>query len=320
MKTVFAAALCASLVAASAALAQPVTADIAPKVVSDDRIANTPVAYPGGVQAHKDLVYSTVNGFRPVTLDLYTPRAGGGAKPLVIYIHGGGWTGGTSRNAAAYNDFPAVMANLASRGYVVASLNYRLAGEAPFPAATDDVDAAIRWLKAHAAQYGIDKTRVAVWGGSAGGHLAALAATDCSPAQAGAESDCVQAAAIWYGIFDFGTLPMPSGPTPQGPGVFLGCAGAACKEVGAKASPVTYIDAKDPPFLLIHGTADKTVPVAQSRGMLERLKAAGVKADYIELPDIDHSWIGRTPEETRAAHLKALQATFNFFAATVGKK
>ena len=291
---------------AGAVEAAPVTADVAPQVVSTDQFPKLHTTYPGGVTGHPDLVYATVQGFRPITLDLYTPATRGPAKPLVIYVHGGGWMGGTSRNAAAYANFPAVLADLAARGYVVASLNYRLGGEAKFPAATQDVDAAIRWLKAHAADYGIDKARVAIWGGSAGGQLAALAATDCSPADGQAESDCVQAAAIWYGVFDIPAL------ANGGPPYFAGN--------GAKASAVTFLDARDPPFLLIHGTEDKTVSVTQSRGMEVKLKAAGVRSEFVELSGIDHSWIGKTSAETTAAHLKALQATFDFFDATVGKK
>jgi len=296
----------AALSLAGAAEAAPVKAAVAEKVVSADNFPVLNATFPGGVTGHPDIAYSTLGGFRPITLDLYTPAKGGGPKPLVIYVHGGGWMGGTSRNAAAYADFPAVLADLASRGYVVASLNYRLGGEARFPAATEDVDAAIRWLRAHAADYGIDKSRIAIWGGSAGGQLAALAATDCAPADGKGESDCVQAAAIWYGVFDVPALPN------GGPPYFAGN--------GAKASAVTFLDAKDPPFLLIHGTDDKTVPVAQSRAMAEKLRAIGVRSEYIELPGIDHSWIGKTPAETTAAHLRALQATFDFFDATVGKR
>lgn len=297
----------AALALAGPGQAAPVKAEVAAKVVTADHFPRLHATYPGGVTGHPDVVYSTVNGFRPLTLDVYTPAKAkaGVARPLVIYVHGGGWMGGTSRNSAAYANFPAVMADLASRGYVVASLNYRLGGEARFPAATEDVDAAIRWLKAHAADYGIDKARVAIWGGSAGGQLAALAATDCAPSDGKAESDCVQAAAIWYGVFDIPAL------ANGGPPYFAGN--------GAKASAVTFLDARDPPFLLIHGTEDKTVPVTQSREMAGKLKAAGVTSEFIELPGIDHSWIGKTPEETRAAHLKALQATFDFFDATVGK-
>jgi acetyl esterase/lipase len=295
---------------AAVANAAPVKPAVAEKVVSTDQFPKLHATYPGGVTGHPDLVYSSINGFRPITLDLYTPFTGKGAKgaaakPLVIYIHGGGWMNGTARNAAAYANFPAVLADLASRGYVVASLNYRLGGEAKFPAATQDVDAAIRWLKAHAADYGIDKTRVAIWGGSAGGQLAALAATDCTPGDGKTESDCVQAAAIWYGVFDIAAL-------PNTPAYF----GADA----AKASAVTFLDAKDPPFLLIHGDSDRTVPVAQSRAMIGKLKALGIKSEFIELPGTDHSWIGKTPAETTAAHVKALQATFDFFDATVGKK
>ena len=303
-----AAAAMAAASFAAAAQAAPVKPAVAAQVVSSDQFPKLHAAYPGGVSGHPDLVYSTLQGFRPITLDLYTPARSKLSHPMVIYIHGGGWMNGTARNAAAYANFPAVLADLAARGYVVASLNYRLGGEARFPAATQDVDAAIRWLKAHAADYGIDKTRVAIWGGSAGGQLAALAATDCAPGDGKTESDCVQAAAIWYGVFDVPALP-PGG----GPSVYFGAD-------GARASAVTFLDAKDPPFLLIHGDGDRTVPVAQSREMIGKLKALGVRSDLVELPGIDHSWIGKTSAETTAAHIKALQATFDFFDATVGKR
>jgi acetyl esterase/lipase len=297
------AAIAAAALAAAAQTA-PVTPAVAEQVVSTDRFPKLHAAYPGGVTGLPDLVYSTIPGFRPLTLDLYMPAKGGAARPLVIYVHGGAWMGGTSRNAAAYADFPAVLADLAARGYVAASLNYRLGNEARWPAASEDVDAAIRWLRAHAGEYGIDKARVAIWGGSAGGQLAALAATDCNPGGGAVESDCVQAAAIWYGVFDIAA---------QGAPPYFG-------SNGPKASATAYLDAKDPPFLLIHGAADQTVPVAQSRGMIEKLKAAGVKGEFLELPGIDHSWIGKTPAETTAAHVKALQVTFDFFDATVGKR
>lgn len=297
----------------SAAQAEPVTADVAPEVVSTDAFPKLTATYPGGVKGHPDLVYFSKQGFRPLTLDVYA-ASGGAPKPLVIYVHGGGWMGGTSRNAAAYSNFPAVLASLAARGYVVASLNYRLAGEARFPAAADDVDAAIRWLKANAATYGIDKSRVGIWGGSAGGQLAGLAATSCSAGDAKVESDCVQAAVIWYGVFDFSTLPQRQPAAENG---YLGCKLADCPDQVKAASPVSFVDPKDPPMLLIHGTDDKTVPVTQSREMIAKLKAGGVRSEFIELPATDHSFIGKTPEATRAAHLKALQATFDWFDATL---
>lgn len=312
----------AALALAGGVQARPVKADVSAQVVSTDQFLKHDATYPGGVTGHPDLTYSTIPGYRSMTLDLYTPAKGKTAKPLVIYIHGGGWTGGNARNAGAFTDFPAVLASLAARGYVVASVNYRLSGEAKFPAAADDVDAAIRWLKGHAADYGIDKSRVAVWGGSAGGQLAGLAATTCTAASGGQESDCVQAAVIWYGVFDFAALPQRAAPAgqPDAPNSYLGCRIAECPKVVAAASPIDHVDARTPPTLLIYGSEDKTVPPAQSRAMAAKLKAAGVRSESIEIPGADHSFIGHTPAATREASLKALQATFDWFDATVGKR
>ncbi|MET0271817.1 MAG: alpha/beta hydrolase [Phenylobacterium sp.] len=304
---------------AGQAAASPVSAEVAPKIVSTDSYPARKTPFAGGVTGLADITYSILPGYRPLKLDLYRP-AGAGAKPLVIYIHGGGWTGGTARNAGAFANFPAVLADLASRGYVVASLNYRLSGEAPFPAAAEDVDAAIRWLKAHAGEYGIDKSRVAVWGGSAGGQLAALAATDCHPGEAAAESDCVQGSVIWYGVFDFATMPPQrarDGSTAEVRHAYLDCLPSNCAGPMAAASAMGHVDATDPPMLLIHGVLDKTVPVAQSRAMAAKLQGAGVKSQLIEIEGADHSWIAATPEATRAASLQALQATFDFFDATL---
>ena len=317
----------ATLLAGSQAAAKPVTAAVAPAVISTDQFPAMRAGFPGGVTGHPDVVYSTIPGFRPMTLDIYVPAKAAGTKPLVIYVHGGGWTGGTARNAGAFANFPGVLADLASRGYVVASLNYRLAGEARAPAASEDVDAAIRWLKGHAAQYGIDARRVAIWGGSAGGQLAGLAATACSAGDGEAESDCVQSAVIWYGVFDFTSLGPGPAPRPGagarpvgGPVGYLGCAPDACPDVAKAQSPITHVDAKTPPILLIYGSEDKTVPPDQSRSMAAKLKAAGVRSEAIELPGVDHSFIGHTPALTRSASLRALQATFDWFDATVGRR
>jgi acetyl esterase/lipase len=322
MKIVTIAGVLAAIAIAGGADAKPVKAEVSAQVVSTDQFLRHDAAYPGGVIGHPDITYSTIPGYRSMTLDLYVPAKGRAVRPLVIYVHGGGWTGGNSRNAGAFANFPAVLADLAARGYVVASLNYRLSGEARFPAAADDVDAAIRWLKGHAADYGIDKTRVAIWGGSAGGQLAALAATDCTPSAAGKESDCVQAAAIWYGVFDFAALPQRAPPPgqPVAENAYLGCRIAECPKVVAAASPIAHVDAKTPPMLLIYGSEDKTVPPDQSRAMAAKLKATGVRNEVIEIAGADHSFIGHTPAATREASLKALQATFDWFDATVGKR
>jgi acetyl esterase/lipase len=293
--------------------ATPFTGDIYP-----DRVTS----FPGGVTSLADVTYSVIPGFRPLIVDLYMP-AGTTARPLIIYIHGGGWVGGHTRHSGALSEFPRVLAKLASEGFVVASLEYRLSGEAPFPAALQDARAALRFLRANAAKYHIDPARAGVWGGSAGGHLAALLATSCGDASIdpapvpGATaptpgSECAQAVVTWYGVFDF--APIISRPgSDASVQRFLGCTGPCDAKVIARASPVTYIGAGDPPFLLIHGERDRTVDVSQSHLAEARLRAAGIPVNAIYIPDVDHSFIGSTPELTRAATLQATNATFDFF-------
>jgi acetyl esterase/lipase len=155
---------------------------IAPQTVRDDIFPHPPVPFPGGVVALGDVEYSNLVGYRPLLLDLYMPQKST-PKPLVIWIHGGGWNRGDSRTSGPIADYPATLAALAARGYVVASVNYRLSGEAHFPAQIQDVKAAVIFLRANAAKYGIDPARVLLWGGSVGGHLAALAAASCGVAE-----------------------------------------------------------------------------------------------------------------------------------------
>jgi len=292
--------------------------------VLEDRYPERLARWPGGVTSLADVPYSTIPGYRPMIVDIYMPpRPAKGPvtpKPLILYIHGGGWVGGHTRHGGALADFPAALARLAGEGFVVASLEYRLAAEAPFPAQVQDARAALRFLKANATRFGIDPDRTGVWGGSAGGHLAALTALTCGVASldpantdAAPGSECVQAAAIWYGVFDFAAL-SASRPGGQDSAAarLLDCEGPCPADKLAAASPVSYIDASDPPFLLIHGEQDKTVPVSQSVLGAEKLKAAGVPVESILLPGVDHSFIGKTPEETRDATLKAMNATFDF--------
>ena len=172
-------ALALAAVAGSAAAKDRVF-PVADKPVPGDHYPDRITRFPGGVTGYADVIYSQLPGYRPSVVDVYVPPAAKASpKPLVLYIHGGGWVGGHTRQAGALANFPEVLASLASEGFVVASLEYRLSGEAAFPAQIQDVRAAIRFLKANAAKYGIDPARVGLWGGSAGGHLAALGALSC---------------------------------------------------------------------------------------------------------------------------------------------
>jgi acetyl esterase/lipase len=289
------------------------------------------VTFPNGVRGKPSLVYGEPLGYRALTLDLYLPprtlpRPARGF-PLILYIHGGAFLVGDLRRNDPFADFPAVLASLSARGYVVASVSYRLSGEAVFPAAIQDVKAAIRWLRSRASDYDIDPGRVMTWGTSAGGNLASLAAVSCHaprlepPGTDGNISDCVQGSVAWYGVFDIATLAAQSRQeggswrdAPDAPEYrMLGCYAEACKKGQiAAASAVSYVNVKSPPMLLIAGAEDKTVPYHQTLEMANRMKANGVPYELIVIPDVDHGFIGKTAERTREANLKALEATFQF--------
>jgi len=281
----------------------------------EDRYPERRTAFPHGITGLADVTYSAPTGFRPLTLDLYLPRPRTAARPLLIYIHGGGWMSGHARHCGAFENWPRVLADLAARGYVVASVNYRLSGEAASPAAAHDIANAVRWLRARAASYSIDKQRVGVWGASAGGQLAAIAGTACEAG--GEESACVQAVAAWYGIFDFAPL-VANGDATSPAMRYLGCESGVCaNEKVLGASAIRHVDASDPPFLLIHGSRDRTVAPAQSTAFYDVLQAQHVKSQLIMIEGVDHSFIGNTPEATRAASLRALHATIDFFDQTL---
>jgi acetyl esterase/lipase len=343
------------------AAGSPDVAAVSAQVVPEDHYPARHSDFAGGVVGFPDLVYESLPGFRPLHLDLYRPADESAKKsnvtphPFVVYVHGGGWMNGHTRQSGAFTNWPDVLASLAARGYVVASVEYRLSAEARFPAAEQDVKAAIRWLRSQASIYHIDETRGLIWGASAGGQLAALTATSCGvtaldpvgeltyagepggpprPATTGAaaptpESDCVQGAVTWYGIFDFGTLAAQRDPSSSAfrdnpdaaDARYLGCRISKCAPgVVAAASPVTYIDRNDPPMLLIHGAADKTVPVQQSQEMYDKLHAAGVPVQLFLVPDVDHSFIGKTPADTQKASRAALTRVFDFIDTTIGAR
>jgi acetyl esterase/lipase len=324
--------------------AEVLTAATAARPVLEDRYPARRTTFANGVVGLADVTYAAIPGFRPLHLDLYlAPDGTKRLHPLVLFVHGGGWQGGHTRHSGAFEDWPGVLASLAAKGYVVTSLEYRLSGEARFPAAIQDVKSAIRWLRAHSSAYGIDPARALIWGGSAGGQLAALAATSCGvtelepapPApvpgagaapKAPAASDCVQGLIAWYGVFDFATLPSQSaalggrdGGADSAPSRYLGCALSECAKVATAASAASYVDSRDPPTLLIHGSDDHTVPPQQSRDFLALLRSKGVAAELVEIPGVDHSFIGKTPQVTRAASLQALRRSFEFIDSTLGK-
>jgi acetyl esterase/lipase len=257
------------------------------EVTRDCRVPPPPPA--AAVRWEADIAYATMGG-QTQRLDLALP-AGEGPHPLVVLIHGGGWSGG---HRSAYHR---EMRLLAGQGYAAASVGYRLAA-APrnvFPAAVEDVRCAVRWLRANADRYGIDGTRVAVLGSSAGGHLAAMLGTaadvegldgecplpDVSPAVA-----AVVAVAGPHDIRTAGSLDRSQRGMVEN---FLGVSPERDPQRALLASPAVHASPGGPPFLLIHGTADDVVPVRQSRSIRDTLRAVGVPATLVELPGVGHA-------------------------------
>ena len=309
--------------------------------VATDPFPAHPVAFAGGVTGLPDLTYQILPGYRPGKLDLYLPpETFRGPRPVIVFIHGGGWMGGGNRYSGAFDNWPDVLAAMAARGYVVAAVSYRFSGEAPFPAAVQDVKAAIRWLRANAPRYRVDPARFVTFGGSAGGQLAALVATSCGapalepaaptggPARANVEhpvagaadpahaSDCVNAAVAWYGVFGFRTMPVAPPLS-----AYLGCMDTACTEQQMlAASAVHYLDRNSPPMLLIAGSDDHTVPSRQTIDFHAAMQAAGVRSDMLIIPGVDHSFIGQTGDATRDASRLALGRTIDFIDAMIGDR
>ncbi len=312
----------AALIFAGTAQAAPAQRDF---VVADHPLTTDPypdrvTRWPGGVTSLADVSYQVTSGYRRQLLDIYLPPKGKGPRPLVLYIHGGGWMNGDPRHFGSLANFPAVAAKLASEGFVVAAMEYRHGLEARFPAQVQDARAALRFLKGNAAKYGIDTARTGIIGGSAGAHISALAALSCGDGsldlvgtKATPGSECVQALVGWYGVYDVPALfAARTGGRDGGIEALLGCTTPCPADKLASVSPVHYLDKADPPTLLIHGTEDKTVPVSQSHLLEARMKALGVPVTAVYIDGMDHSFVGKTPAETRAATLRAINLSFDF--------
>jgi acetyl esterase/lipase len=294
--------------------------DVADRLMPRDPQPERNVDWPaGGSVAVTDVTYATYPGFRPLRLDLYRVTGDSTPRPLVVFAHGGGWSVGNPRAGAAFLDLPLILASLAQRGYVVAAIQYRLSGEASFPAQLQDLREAVGFLRENSARLGIDAARIGLWGMSAGAQFAALDAVSCGssspdPArEAAARTPCVQGFVGWFGPYDLNTFVADAQKEISIRALFR-CGSEPCPAaVLAQASPINFVDGKDPPMLLVHGTTDTNTLPTQSARFAERLRVAGVPVELLLIPDVGHGFVGATPVATRDALRQALTATFGFF-------
>jgi acetyl esterase/lipase len=274
------------------------------------------------VTVQKDIVYGTYTAdgqSHNLLLDLYLPKDSTAQPvPVIVYIHGGGWFEG-SRDICPGNTF-------ASRGYAVACVEYRLARmdkcttDYIFPVQLYDNKSAVRWLRLNSSTYGLDSNKIAAMGDSSGGHLAALLGTSYGVSELEGDqntgvSDQVQAVVDWYGPVDIingpsvfsddpcttplNTLNQTYGgeSTPYfywtlAWGLFLGGSldDQQVLSRAAEATPLTYVDPSDPPFLILHGEDDGMVPISQSEMLADALKAAGVEVTFLKIANASHSY------------------------------
>jgi len=260
----------------------------------------------------RDLPYAVIEN-TTLKLDLYLPESSSPAG-LIIWVHGGAWRAGSRDNVD--------LKGLVQRGWSIASVDYRLATAARFPAQIHDIKAAIRFLRAHASDFGYPGNRFVIAGSSAGGHLAALVGvTNGESALEGTEGDflsvssSVQAIVDLYGASDLTTILAQS--TPQGLAMrkpaldlLLGGQPDAKPDLARLASPVFHVDAGDPPLLLLHGDQDPQMPINQSHELQGAYENAGLRVQFTVLHGSAHGGSAFTDETRLAAIDSFLRGCF----------
>jgi acetyl esterase/lipase len=250
-----------------------------------------PVAASGELtfsQRLQDVTYCTNDGV-DLKMDVYFPWKPAGPSPVILFVHGGGWVAGTKTGTPGMSYF----LDLARRGYATFSIDYRLAPTYTFPANIIDVKCAVRHIRANAAEYNIDPNRIGAWGASAGGHLVALLGTSDQSAgwdvgQYLDQSSRVKVVVDMYGIHDLTTEYVVGNLRGLDRMVFG--AKSPTDPILAQASPVSYITPDDPPFLILHGDMDPTIPVTQSQIFHDRLVAGGVSSVYVVVHNAGHGF------------------------------
>jgi acetyl esterase/lipase len=255
------------------------------------------VKVPDGVELLRDVEYGTGGG-RPLKMHILRPKvAPKESMPVLVWIHGGGWSGG-NKDSGIF-----LLSPYANRGYFCATIEYRLSGEATFPAQIEDCKCAIRFLRAKAKQFNLDPDRIGVWGASAGGHLVALLGTSASVKELEGKggwpeySSRVQAVCDFCGPTDLAALAGKSKGANNPIAKLLGGAPVDQMQKAALANPITHVTREAPPFLIVHGEKDTLVVPTQSELLRDALKKAGVPVTLYIAPGQGHGLGG--PEISR---------------------
>ncbi|RLS33487.1 MAG: alpha/beta hydrolase [Planctomycetota bacterium] len=255
---------------------------------------------PEGVVWEEGIEYTRPDG-EPLLLNLARPKAGDGPFPAVICIHGGGFRAGSR------DGYDALCVRLAARGYVAATISYRLAPQHRFPAAVHDTKAAVRWLRANAAKYAVDPARIGVTGGSAGGHLAQfLGVTAHVPQFEGEGGHAEQSSAVEcvvnvYGPSDFTKSYGKSVDAHEVLPLWFGGNLDTHRDLHIQGSPLYWVTPDAAPTLCIHGTDDKYVAYEQAVWLVDRLKASAVHAELVTLEGAGHGFKGADAEQADVA-------------------
>ncbi len=246
-------------------------------------------------------------GGHALLLDIYRPLEPVATPiPAIIWIHGGGWSAG--------DKYPSRVTFLTEAGFLCVSINYRLSGEAAFPAAVEDCKCAVRWLRANAAAYNVDPDAIGVGGSSAGGHLALMAA--CADENAGFEgnggwegvSSRVQAVCSYFGPADLTSLLGESMIEN-----FIGTTLEEDPDAFLFASPIFYVSADDPPLLMLHGNMDMLVPVGQSKAMLAAYQKQNLDASLIVVKNAGHGLAQAGSQPISPSQAEYEQSVIRFF-------
>ena len=243
-----------------------------------------PVAGMWSVKSYKSIEYKNVGG-RPLLLDLHVPTEAKGKVPLLFYIHGGGWCGGTKDDATN-------LAAFIKAGYAMSALDYRFSNEAIFPAQIEDVKAALRWLRAHVGEFQLDPDRVGAWGHSAGGHLVSLlGVTGASRLFDVGDNLHVSSQVLGVGSVagPMDLLSLANNDIlPTYISDLFGGHPNTRKELAQSANPINHIDKDTPPFVIIHGEKDDMVPCQQAELLHAALNNKGIPSRLVIQAGIDH--------------------------------